>query len=92
MKKEIFVIGEKKYIGFRIKSRDGKEDFIIRNCEYELYKNRFVESRGEGEIEGHIIYALVEPQTISDDYILVISYNVANQILKEMVPIEVIGP
>lgn len=89
---ERFILGEKKYISFEVKSREGKKDFIVRACEYELYKNGEIESYGEGEIDGHTISVLIEPKTAYKSYNLIVTYSIASQILKEAVPIEVIEP
>lgn len=89
---EVFILGEKRYISYEVFTRSGDKNFTIRNCRYQLIKNGEIESSGEGEIDGHTIHVLVEPLTAYKSYNLVITYEIADQVLKEMLQIEVINP
>jgi hypothetical protein len=84
-----FILGEKREVTIHITSTDN-QPFTIRNPTFNLIK------RGSGTIEGSglckvyekEISALVQPKT-DGSFVLEFSYEIANEILKAVVPIEV---
>ncbi|WP_458412791.1 hypothetical protein ACNQFZ_18570 [Schinkia sp. CFF1] len=83
-----FILGEKREVKIKITSTKN-EPFTIRNATFELVK------RGKGkvlggncEVEEQEIYVLIQPPE-EGSYILQFSYEIANEILKANVPIEV---
>ncbi|MEC1744104.1 hypothetical protein [Schinkia azotoformans] len=84
----LFILGEKREVKIKITSTKN-EPFTIRNAQFELIK------RGKGKlldgkckVEDKEISILIQPPE-EGSYILQFSYEIANEVLKANVPIEV---
>lgn len=89
--KEIFILGEERYVSFEVLSLKG-EEFTILKGTWELFLNGEVESSGEARIDGHLVSALVRPKTKYNAYSLVFTYLIGSETLKTLVRLEVIDP
>ena len=82
-----FLLGEKKEIRINIASI--KDDpFTIRNATFELTKNGVVIEYGSATVEGTEISMLIQPEE-NGYFKMIFTYDIANEILKASVPIEV---
>lgn len=83
-----FILGEDKYIKFLIYSTKNDE-FTIENASYTLLKDGMVETNGICNIEGHYISVKLKPKEPSTLYALIIKYEIAGEIFKKRIDIEV---
>lgn len=83
------ILGEKREIKIVISSME-KQPFTIRNASYRLIKRGTgtVVEDGSCTVEEHEISAIIQP-TEDGSFIIEFSYEIANEILKAVVPIEV---
>lgn len=84
-----YELGEKKHIYVDIFSQKN-ESFDITKAEYELIKRpeRTMEVAGECVMSGHTLDMLIAPQA-AGDYLLKITYYIADEILVENIAIRV---
>jgi hypothetical protein len=84
-----FIKGEKKEVKIQILSRKN-DPFTIRNASYELMKwnVKEPENAGQAHILGNEIFAVVQPLT-AGVYNLIFTYEIAQEILKASVQLEV---
>lgn len=83
-----FILGEKREVKIQITSTKN-DPFTIRNATFQLMKRgRGVLVEGTCMVDEHEISAVVQP-TEDGSQILEFTYEIANEILKANVPIEV---
>lgn len=87
MQRVNFITGEHKYVRLLIKAVNNQV-FAIHNATWELIKNGTVEAFGDCIIDDHIINAFISPAD-QGGYKLKITYQVANEILIEVVEVSV---
>lgn len=87
-----FVLGENKYIKLLVKSRN-KKPFIVSLATWELFRNKELESSGGCDITQEDTFNYIRTKISPEyrgNYVLIISYHVADEILKERILIEVV--
>lgn len=90
MQKVVFISGERKYVSIHIRPRTSSESFSIARAEWALYKNGVEIKSDDAEIDEHTIRCLVQPpEGAFNSYDLVVTYQVANQLLKAAFELEV---
>lgn len=85
------ILGESRQFDFEIKSkRDKNAIFYIRDASYELILDGIQEDSGTCTINDHIITATISPKQRSNNYFLLITYKVADNIMKDRYRVEVV--
>lgn len=85
------ILGEERNLSFLIKSMEDKNAvFNIWEATYELYEGCELEDSGQCTIEDHTLTAFISPKKRSNNYFLIITYKIANEVLKDRYRIEVV--
>lgn len=90
--KEVFILGEERYVSFEVVPTKSGEEFQILKASWELFIKGEPEAAGDCRIDGHTIAALVCPKTKYNSYELLFTYLIGEETLKTIVKLEVIDP
>lgn len=87
--KEVFILGEERYVSFDVVATRSDEEFTILKASWELLLNGELESSGDCRIDNHTVSALICPQKKYNSYDLLFTYLVGNETLKAIIQVEV---
>jgi len=88
MQKRCLHAGEKRHIRLLVHSTND-EAFYIRNARWELKNFSETEATGVCVVDEHQISCLIEPKKAQTTYKLRITYEIADEVLVEVVEIQV---
>lgn len=86
------ILGERRSFDFLVYDKTDKSAvFNIRNAKFELYNHDVLEESGTCTINEHILTVTISPKEESKNYYLKITYEIADNIIKDRYRVEVLN-